>query len=88
VKNFRSDSISSPSRPAFSLRVSARTVLGSTRWIRRLSCRGSTPGAAATEIWSSLPRRSVTRCASGRVSVAEAEPPVDASPSRLMPTIR
>ena len=42
--------ISSPSRPAFSLAVSARSVGGSTRCTRSLSTAGGTPSAAAMKI--------------------------------------
>ena len=54
--------------------------------MRSRSSAAETPSAAATEIWSNLPTRSVTRCASGSVIWAMPAPPKLLSPSCVSPT--
>ena len=61
---------------------------GMTRLMRWASSLGETPGCACTEIPSSSPTLSVSRCASGSVSWAVLEPPEEVSPRRWRPTIR
>ena len=87
VKNERSDLMSSDWRAAASWPVSTWTCGGSARSIRALSWRAETPSTADAWMPSSLPRLSVTRCASGSVSAAVLAPPESVSPSRCSPTI-
>ena len=79
--------MSSDWRFAASSPVSTCTCGGITRAMRSRSSSGVTPAAAATEIWSNWPSRSVIRCASGRITWAMPAPPKLVSPSSVSPTI-
>ena len=87
-KKPRFSAMSSVCRCAASSPVSTWTWRGITRAIRSRSCSGVTPSAAATEIWSNWPTRSVIRCASGSSTCAMPAPPKLVSPSFVKPDDR